>query len=392
MTQILIVDDDPTLRFMLTQKLQQEGYTVAAAKNGEEGLQQAQKLKPALVICDWMMPEMDGLSVCQLVKADPSLSTTFFILLTAHSETDKRIEGLEKGADGFLTKPINLPELNASVRAALRLHQLTQDLQTKNQILEDLTQDLKTQKQALEVQLMEGADYVCSLLPRPLNDPMKIDTRFIPSVQLGGDCFNYYQLDPDYWAIYLLDVSGHGIGAAMLSVSVLNLLKSQSLPRANYYQPNDVLRALNETFQMTDHNDRYFTIWYGVYSQTKRRLIYSSAGHPPAVLLYGKPGNTIEVKQLGISGLPIGVFPEASFSNGFCNIEECSTLYIFSDGVYEIEQPDGEHWSLKAFIDFLTDCRQTQTGNLDRVLHKIQTLHTKERLDDDLSLLEINFG
>ncbi len=392
MTQILIVDDDPTLRFVLTQKLQEEGYEVAAAPNGMEGVAQAQKLHPALVICDWMMPEMDGLAVCQQLKADPSLSTTFFILLTAHGETDKRIEGLEKGADGFLTKPINLPELNASVRAGLRLHQLTQDLQTKNQILEDITQDLQTQKQALEVQLTEGADYVCSLLPSPITEPMQVETRFIPSVQLGGDCFNYYQLDPDYWAIYLLDVSGHGIGAAMLSVSVLNLLRSQSLPRVNYYQPNDVLRALNETFQMTDHNDRYFTIWYGVYSQTKRRLIYSSAGHPPAVLISGKPNSTIKVKRLGVSGLPIGVFPEASFSNGFCDIEECSTLYIFSDGVYEIQRPDGELWSLNAFIDFLKMCRQTETSNLDRVLNHIQTLHEADRLDDDLSLLEINFG
>ena len=378
MSQILIIDDDSMFRLTLSRQLKKQGYDVSMAVDGKEGIAKAKELRPALILCDWVMPESNGLQVCRAVKSDPELSTIFFILLTAHGETSNRIQGFDTGADGFLSKPLNFHELNAYVRAGLRINQLTQDL--------------KAQKQTLEVQLTEGADYVRSLLPSPIKEPpLQIDTRFIPSIQLGGDCFNFYQLDPDYWAIYLLDVSGHGIGAAMHSVSVLNLLRSQSLPRVNYYQPNHVLQALNEAFPMSEHNNRYFTIWYGVYNQTTRRLMYASAGHPPAVLISGQSAAELTAQQLGQPGLPIGFFPDINVKNGFCDVAEGSTLYVFSDGIYEIQQPSGELWGLDDFIDLLVSYRQRQTRNLDEVLQTITTLNCEDSFSDDLSLLEIHF-
>lgn len=378
MTQILLIDDDSIFRMTLSRRLRHQGYEVSTAADGKEGIEMAKQLRPALILCDWAMPESNGLKVCRAIKSDPDLSTIFFILLTAYGETSNRIQGFDTGADGFLSKPLNFHELNAYIRAGLRINQLTQDL--------------TAQKQTLEVQLTEGADYVRSLLPSPIKEPpLHVDTRFIPSIQLGGDCFNFYQLDPDYWAIYLLDVSGHGIGAAMHSVSVLNLLRSQSLPRVNYYQPNHVLTALNEAFPMSDHNNRYFTIWYGVYNQTTRRLMYASAGHPPAVLISEQSSNNFETQQLGQPGLPIGFFPNINFKNGFCDVAEGSNLYVFSDGIYEIQQSNGEMWSLDAFISLLVDYRKRQSLSLDEVLKHITSLNADNSFSDDLSLLEIQF-
>ncbi len=377
MFQILVIDDDPAVRILLKRMLQRQGYEVVVASNGEEGIALTVNCHPALIICDWIMPGMNGLEVCQCIKADPVLSTTFFILLTSLDSVADRVKGLDAGADDFITKPIEHNELQARVRAGLRLHQLSRDLQT--------------QKQILEAELAEAAEYVRSLLPAPMIKPLSIDFRFIPSRQLGGDCFDYYWLDPDFLAIYLLDTAGHGLRATLPSISVLNLLRSRALKSLNYYQPSEVLRALNDTFQMNYQNDKYFTIWYGVYNRVKRQLIYSSAGHPPAILISDKSTNT-EVQLLRTPGIPVGMFPQVKYIDDFCNIEEDSTLYIFSDGAYEITKSDGKLWGLDAFIQMLINLQHTCNCQLDQILNYLIALNSQEAFDDDLSILKIKFS
>jgi sigma-B regulation protein RsbU (phosphoserine phosphatase) len=230
-------------------------------------------------------------------------------------------------------------------------------------------------------------------LPPPLTGSVQIDSRFIPSRQLGGDCFDYYWLDPDYLAIYLLDVSGHGLGAALPSISVLNLLRSQSMDGVNFYQPNHVLKALNETFQMDDQNDKYLTIWYGVYNQARRQLIYSSAGHPPALLISkASHSEPVEVQKLKTVSLPIGMMPDTKFVNQRCEIHLNSTLYVFSDGVYEILKPDGEIWGLDGLMELMR-CQPDSVNlqGLTYILNYIKALNHNEPFEDDVSLLQIDF-
>jgi sigma-B regulation protein RsbU (phosphoserine phosphatase) len=376
MIQILVIDDDPLTQTILKKALRGQGYEVTIASDGEEGLALAQLRLPGLIICDWMMPGIDGLEVCRQVKAMPELSTTFFILLTSRGSIDDRVQGLDTGADDFLAKPIEVSELQARVRAGLRLHQLSRDLQL--------------QKQLLERELAEAASYVRSLLPAPLIGSVYIDSRFIPSSQLGGDCFDYYWLDPDYLAIYLLDVSGHGLGAALPSISVLNLLRSQSLADVNFYQPHDVLRALNDTFQMDSQNAKYFTIWYGVYNRTKRILVYASAGHPPALLFSEDASGQSTIERLRTPGVPIGMLSEATFTSDRQEIPPGSTLYIFSDGIYEaMEQIQDQLWGLEAFVHLLKQHQQNKS--LDHILENVRLHSASPTFSDDLSLLQIRF-
>ncbi len=379
-SQILIIDDDSTIQIVLMRALQSQGYDVAIASDGKTGLALAQQLRPGLIVCDWVMPGYDGLEVCRQVKADPNLSTTFFILLMSRVAIEDRIQGLDTGADDFLAKPIEINELQARVRAGLRLHLLSQDLQM--------------QKHLLEKELAEAASYVRSLLPKPLKGEITIDNRFIPSSQLGGDCFDYFWLDPDYLAIYLLDVSGHGLGAALPSITVLNLLRSQSLPTVNFYQPHDVLRGLNETFQMDSQNDKYFTIWYGVYNRVKRQLTYASAGHPPALLIpplpLDKTSSSQAFKKLGTPGIPIGMISDASFVSDRCDIPLGSSLYIYSDGIYDLPNPlSDSDWGLNAFLDLLVQNAHTLT--LDQILQSVQIQSRTSSFSDDLSILKIVF-
>jgi sigma-B regulation protein RsbU (phosphoserine phosphatase) len=378
MFQILVIDDDTAVQELLRRTLKKQGYEVTVASNGEDGVAQAQKLRPALIICDWIMPRLTGIDVCRQVKADPELSTTQFFLLTSLGSIADRVKGLDAGADDFISKPIELNELQARVRAGLRLHQLSRDL--------------KIAKQSLEAELAEAAEYVQSLLPEPMTEPISIEAKFIPSRQLGGDCFDYNWLDADYLAIYLLDVAGHGLRAALPSVAVLNLLRSRALPNIDYYKPSDVLRALNTTFQMSYQNDKYFTIWYGVYNRISRQLVYASAGHPPAVLISQSPASTAKIQRLKTPGMPVGMFPDAPYVDNCCDVEDLSTLYIFSDGVYEIHQPDGNIWGLDPFIDLLAAYNGASADQLELVLNYIQNLNAKAVFDDDWSLLKVNFG
>ncbi|MEI6443879.1 MAG: SpoIIE family protein phosphatase [Nostocales cyanobacterium ELA583] len=377
MFEILIIDDDRSIQIFLQRILEKQGYEVMTASTGEEGILKTLDSSPALIICDWIMPGLSGIEVCNIIKKDPKLSTTFFILLTSLDSVADRVKGLDAGADDFITKPIEQNELQARVRAGLRLHQLSQDLHT--------------QKQLLEIELAEATEYVKSLLPLPVNKPLSIKFKFLPSRQLGGDCFDYNWLDSDSLALYLLDVAGHGLKATLPAISVLNLLRSRALKDLNYYQPSEVLAALNNTFQMNYQNDKYFTIWYGVYNRVSHQLIYSSAGHPPAIILSGSSPINTEVKRLKTPGIPVGMFPEAKYVDAYCQIEKSSTLYIFSDGAYEITQPNGNLWSLEGLIQILISLRYSVDNQLDYILDYLINLNSKETFEDDLSILQVKF-
>jgi phosphoserine phosphatase RsbU/P len=382
MFKILIIDDDPIIQLVLCKTLREQGYEVISAASGEAGVEQAQQQRPALVICDWLMPGIDGLEVCRRIKAEPSLTGTFFIVLTSRNNVGDRVLGLDMGADDILSKPIEVGELLARVRAGLRLYQSSQELQR-------LAADLQSQKQQLEAELSEARDYVKSLLPAPLEGPVCTESLFIPSQQLGGDCFDYYWLDPDYLMFYLLDVSGHGLGAALLSVSIQNLIRSQSLPNINFYRPDDVLRGLNEVFQMNEQNPRYFSLWYGVYNRVQHRLTYASAGHPPAVLISGAVDAAMpEVQLLKTRGAPIGMVTDPKYTSAYCQITPPSRLFVFSDGGYEVRQANGQFWTLQQFIQLL----KQQAGSskpLKQIVPQIQTLTGAELFADDFSLLQI---
>jgi sigma-B regulation protein RsbU (phosphoserine phosphatase) len=251
---------------------------------------------------------------------------------------------------------------------------------------------LQHQKQVLETELAEAADYVRSLLPLPLVGSVTIESLFVPSAQLGGDCFDYYWIDDEHLAIYLLDVSGHGVGSALLSVSVLNILRSQSLPNTNFCQPAAVLKALNESFQMSKHGDKYFTILYCVFNRVNHQLVYSNAGHPPAVLIFGSDSSSIEVIKLESLDLPIGFLPGISFETAILEVAENSSLYIFSDGAYELLQPGGQIWGFDSFVNLLLTHNQTNNNHINQLLPEIISISGNENFDDDLSLLRVNFS
>lgn len=377
MLQILVIDDDLVMQMILKNTLQGQGYKVIVAKNGSEGISLAKQHLPALVICDWMMPDVDGLEVCRQLKLDQNLSSTIFILLTSKGAIEDKVQGLDNGADDFLSKPIDKTELIASVRAGLRIYQLNQDLQS--------------QKQLLEAELAEAGDYIQSLLPANLEGSVNISTEFIPSSQLGGDCYDFYWLDPEHLAIYLIDTSGHGVGSALLSISILNLLRSQSFGKDKFYQPSQIMTELNHAFQMSQHNGRYFTMWYGVFNRSERKLTYANAGHPQGLLISGNPANP-QIAELPSLDMPVGFFPNVEYTSAEISIPPDSRLYIFSDGIFEVRQANGKIWGVVNFFDLLKEkFVVNEEVNANLVLQKICSETPTAMFDDDVSLLKIDF-
>jgi serine phosphatase RsbU (regulator of sigma subunit) len=241
----------------------------------------------------------------------------------------------------------------------------------------------------LQRELRNAARYVRAILPSPIVEPFEVQWLFVPSSQLGGDSFGYHWIDPEHFALYLLDVSGHGVGSALLSVTAANTLRSGALPHTDFHRPEEVLASLNQTYQMEQHNQLYFTIWYGVYHRPTGRLRYASAGHPSPVLVSGPSGERGDTSLLPAEGPPVGMWPTARYQAEECTLTAPARLYLFSDGVYEIDRPDGSMLDFTAFEEVLRRAVPDGQSELGELLHFAREVHGAEVLEDDFSIIKM---
>ncbi len=380
---ILLVDDDRIHSRILEARLKGQGYQVLIANSGESALEQARLSPPTLILCDWLMDGMDGLDVCRAIKQDPALESTHFILLTSRSRVEDRVIGLDCGADDFLSKPVDPDELLARVRSGIRLHQA-------NERLKLLAEELRHQKERMDQELAEAAGYVRSLLPEEVRGAVVVDSRFLPSHELGGDSFDYFWVDDDHFVMYLADASGHGLAAALPSISLHNQLRSRSLS-VDLREPAEVLTALNSGFQMERQQGRYLTLWYGVYQSSSRTLRFASAGHPPA-LIWSEDGES-PTSWLKGQGMALGLFEDAIYITESHAVDHGACLLVYSDGLYEVARPDEPMGSLPEFVDLVEDCRDLlrSEDGLDRLQARIQTISGDAPFTDDYSVIRAIF-
>lgn len=148
--KVLVVEDDPFFQRVLVKRLLAENYQVFAAADGREGMKAIVSFEPDLVISDWMMPEVDGLELCQSVKTGLREAAPYFILLTAKGEISNKLLALDTGADDYLVKPCDQGELMARVRAGLRIVLLTQELRGTVQELDAANAELQGARAEVE--------------------------------------------------------------------------------------------------------------------------------------------------------------------------------------------------------------------------------------------------
>ena len=241
----------------------------------------------------------------------------------------------------------------------------------------------------LNRELQRANKYVFSLLPEPITSGLvRADWRFVPSTQLGGDAFGYYWLDPQTFVFYLLDVSGHGAGSAMHSVTVLNVLRQRALPDVDFRSPAAVLTSLNARFPMDSHGGLFFTMWYGVYDARDRTLRYASAGHHPAFLV--TPDRQAP-QPLGMSALMIGAFGGYEYKVAQTTVPPDSTVYLFSDGVFEIVTKDKLRWEMTNFLPLLIEPVLEGVPEAERLHRAVTQAAESSQLEDDFSLMVVTF-
>jgi serine phosphatase RsbU (regulator of sigma subunit) len=244
--------------------------------------------------------------------------------------------------------------------------------------IEELTEDLR-----------KARDYVLALLPRPLADgPIRAHWIFVPSTQLGGDALGYQWLDERHFAVYVVDVSGHGAQAALHSASIMNTLRHRSLPNTDFTSPAAAIQGLNAAFLMDEHADMIFTAWYGVFDRQTRTLAYCSAGHHPAQLKV--PGSGV-LEPLGTRNLVAGASPDYVYKAARATVPAGSTLYLFSDGVFEYQTRDGRQATLVDLLPLLGGDAVSGLTEPQRVNRSIRALARPGPLDDDFSLLSVTF-
>lgn len=245
------------------------------------------------------------------------------------------------------------------------------------------------QAEELTHDLDKARHYVQSLLPaRLMQGSVLTDWCFEPSSQLGGDAFGHFMLDEHRFACYLIDVSGHGVGAAMHSVSVMNVLRQRVLPGTDFGDPAQVLRQLNALFQMESHDGLVFSIWYGVFDGRDRRLRYASGGHHPSYLASPDAGS---LAPLRTRNLVIGALPEAGFQAAEVEVPAGARLFLFSDGVYELHARDGRAWALADLLPWLAQVPPADEAPARWLQQAVLAQARPGPLEDDFSLLAVTF-
>ena len=275
---------------------------------------------------------------------------------------------------------------------------LNRRLEAANAALRATQTELERSKAALvhayeqlEVELAEAAAYVHSILPARMRSPFTADWRFVPSARLGGDCFGYHWIDELHFAIYLLDVCGHGVGSSLLSVGVLNALRAGTLPDVDLRDPSQVLAGLNELYQMDRHNQLFFSTWYGVYEPAARRLEFASAGHPPSLLVRAGGEGQPVAELLQGKGPLIGVMPGGTWRARSVAVDEGNRLYVLSDGTFEIARPDASMMTFEDLVEFLVATPRNDASDLDLLLTHLRQQHGAEGLEDDFSIIRFGF-
>jgi sigma-B regulation protein RsbU (phosphoserine phosphatase) len=396
--KILLVDDDPHICELLAALLRQQGHEVLEAYDGEVAWQLVEERQISFVVSDWMMPNLSGVDLCRRIRAADFERYVYVILCTGKGAKSDLIEGMDAGADDFLVKPIGNEELCVRIRAGERVLRLQQKLADKNHDLAGMNQRLHCAHKLIEDDLKAAAWMQERLLPAPTLQAhgVRCEWRLQPSGYVAGDIFNFFVMDEKQVGFYLLDVSGHGVPAAMLSVALGMMLTPDAThgsPLKSYNRdtglfevllPDHAIRELNRRFQLKD--DRYFTMIYGLFDTHSSILRMAQAGHPSPILI--RKDSRLQI--LGSGGMPIGVWPDIEFDCFDVSIKHGDRLLLYSDGVTECKSVHGETFGEDRVVDCL---EQLSTRPLDELLGELMDVVRSWRGDsefeDDLSLLAI---
>ena len=397
---VLIVDDSKAQRKILSMQLARWGYLVVEAGSGEEALAACQAQPFDMVLSDWMMPGMSGLEFCKAFKGLPRESYGYFILLTSKSEKAEIADGLENGADDFLTKPVSADELRARMRAGERILGMQRELVDKNRLVAATLDELQKLYDSLDRDLIEARKLQETLMRDRYRDygGGTVSLMLKPSGHVGGDLVGSFAIDAQRLAVFSVDVSGHGVASAMMTARLAGLLSGGS-PDQNIalrvgaegqrdaWPPAVVAERLNRMMLEDLQVDQYFTLAYAEIDLATGRFSLTQAGHPHPMLM--RKGR---VEVLGHGGLPIGLIDGAEYPQVDGQLQPGDRLFLGSDGLTECPTPTGEELGTHGLLSMLRANQSLPSADLlEALIWDLNTFSGGRDFPDDVSGLIFDY-
>ena len=385
---VLLVDDQPMIGEAVRRMLAGEPDIIFNyCRDATKALAEADRVNPTVILQDLVMPEIDGLTLVKQFRAHEPTRETPLIVLSTKEEPTVKAEAFAIGANDYLVKLPDRLELLARIRYHSKGYI---NLLQRNEAYKALQES----QHRLANEMDQAAHYVRSLLPDKLKKgAILTDWRFEPSAELGGDSFGYHWLDDDHFAFYLLDVSGHGVGSALLSVSAMNALRSMALPQTDFRSPGQVLALSITLFRWTSRTACSSPSGMGFITSRPGGIDYSGGGHPPAFLLNGPSVDQATLELLESSGPMVGAIPDLEFQTSSATLNAFAKLYLYSDGVYEIERIDRRMWPFSEFVEFMKRGPHDTAGEskMDQLIAYDREIQGREEFVDDCSIVELRF-
>ncbi len=391
--KILLAEDEPITRRSLQRKLEAWGHDVVAAEDGIVAWEHFQQQQFDIVVTDWDMPRLDGRELIQRIRSSGESGYVYLIMLTGRAEKADLVDGMEAGADDFLAKPFDRGELRVRLNAGQRIIRLERELAEQNKTLSKVNQRMSRDLRA-------AAEIQQDLLPKELPELLgaRFAWHFEPCDELGGDILNVLPLYDRYVVMYLLDVAGHGVPAALLSVTLSRVLTALE-PSSSFIvaeaagsdsprirSPRDVAERLNQAFPMDERHGRFFTLAYAVLDLETRKLQYMVAGHPPPVLLRkGRPPEYLDGR-----GFAVGIVDEPEYKDYSVQLEPGDRLFFYSDGVTEATNKAGAMLDTEGFVRMIEASRDhALDGGLVKCISDFRHWCDETPLADDISVLAL---
>jgi sigma-B regulation protein RsbU (phosphoserine phosphatase) len=359
---------------LLAVHLERLGYEVTTADSGRSALASVAAEPPDVILMDVLMPGMSGLEVLRQIRSVSGSADLPIILVSGLGETEDIVEGLRLGANDYITKPINLPILQARLATQTALKRARDDLTRSARLLQaELARNARQLEMARQVQR--------SILPQapPCADSLAIAWCYEPATEVGGDLFDVVPLPDGRTLLFVADAMGHGVQAALVVSTVkatlaAHLAEADDLPRLLSYLD----AALGRLFV-----DRFVTAAACVVDPSAQRLRYALAGHPP-LLLAGPRG----ISSFEAGGLPLGTALGHGFAGGEVELSPGSLILLYSDGLCEAQRPDGSQFGLAALIDRVEGLADCSPAEVVRTLRAtLDEFRGPAPLADDLTIL-----
>ena len=392
--RVLVVDDSRGQRRILALGLMRGGYDVTEAASGDEALELCRATPFDFVLSDWMMPGMTGLDLCREFRKLPRESYGYFILLTSKSEKTEVADGLDCGADDFLSKPSSADELRARLRAGQRIIGMQQELVDKNRQLGATLTELQKVYDSLDRDLIEARKLQQTLVRERNRDfgRGEVSVMLRPSGHVGGDLVGFFAIDPNRVGLYSIDVSGHGVASAMVTARLAGLL-SGTTPANNIalrerkgmidaWPPEVVAGRLNRAMFEDIQVEQYFTLAYAEVDLRSGEVAMVQAGHPHPALIAEDGG----VRYIGNGGMPIGLISGAEYERVETRLTAGERLFLVSDGVTECPDPVGEELGEAGLARILrANARMPNDALLEALVWDLSAHFGSEDFPDDVS-------